>query len=77
MKRFETNTDFNGRPSIPCPVLQGFSEKYCPNVSEARRFLRKPAGLDLAGQSDTGLPLSVEIRVGSKLGMVVSCVSSN
>ena len=40
--------------------MQVFSEKYCPNVSEAQRFFRKPAGLDLAGQWDTELPLHNE-----------------
>ena len=41
--------------------------------SEARRgdFSRKPEGLDLAGQWDTGLSLSNEIGAGNKVGAVV------
>ena len=49
-------------PQSRVPVLQGFWKKYYPNAVRRGDFFQNL--YNLAGLTDTGLPLSVEIGVG-------------
>jgi hypothetical protein len=47
--RLQADGYFIGRHSIPCPVMQGFWKKYCPNAVRRGDFFQNPKGAcDLA-----------------------------